>query len=65
MLYPIAVERIHGAAPEPLSRSEPVPCAVCGDTAQVLVMWEEHSGHADEWWCMACAVRGGVFTQVA
>jgi len=59
--YPLAFERIHGAEPAPLSRSVPVPCAICMAPAQVLVMWEEHSGHADEWWCARCADAGGVF----
>lgn len=60
MTYPIAVERIHGVAPEPLSRSSPVFCANgCGLPAQVLIRWEMHSGKADGWFCLACAKRIG------
>jgi len=55
------VERIHGAESESSNRSVPVPCAICAAPAQVLVLWEEQSGHADEWWCLNCSKAGGVF----
>jgi|GEM_PF-3895893 len=60
MSYPVAVERIHGAEPASLNRSEPVFCFCgCGQPAQVLIRWESHTGKADGWYSVACARKIG------